>query len=69
MFLNSLDKTLLVLESSKLMTLILQGHLNENFNALENFEKRHNMEFIAERALTFYFERTAEVLRKMEQEL
>lgn len=54
---------------AKLMPLILQGHLNENFNALENFGQRHNLEFYAEGALNLFFERTAKVLTDMEQEL
>lgn len=49
--------------------LFAEGHLNENFNALENFGQRNKMEFYAEGALNFFFERTAKVLTKMEQEL
>ncbi|KAK1377654.1 hypothetical protein POM88_024398 [Heracleum sosnowskyi] len=49
--------------------LFAEGHLNENFNALENFGQRHKLEFYAEGALNLFFERTAKVLTKMEQEL
>ncbi|KAL8092547.1 hypothetical protein AgCh_034713 [Apium graveolens] len=47
----------------------IEGHLNENFSALENFGQSNNMEFYAEEALNLFFERTGNVLTEMKQEL
>lgn len=47
----------------------MQGYLNNNFVILENFEKKHGTEFFVKGALTSYFERSAEMLIELEQEL
>ncbi|KAL8147653.1 hypothetical protein AgCh_005104 [Apium graveolens] len=54
---------------SEVIASYIEGHLNENFSALENFGQSNNMEFYVEEALNLFFERTGNVLTEMEQEL